>query len=88
MKTYKNDDTEYWHNEKGHLHRLDGPAVIYKDGDESWYKNGKRHRLDGPAMIRQTGIGYNAWFINGKEIKPIPNIICYLRKKINEKSKN
>lgn len=36
-----------WHciqyvNEAGEPHREDGPAEIYKDGDEFWYRDGER----------------------------------------------
>jgi len=99
--------TKHWYNKRGQLHRLDGPAIIFTDGAESWYKNGKRHRiggpsgswpnggqcwyqndklhrLDGPAFIDEYGT--EEWWINGKEVEPIPNIICILRRKLNEKS--
>lgn len=36
---------------RGELHRVDGPAVEYNDGDVSWYLHGQRHREDGPAVI-------------------------------------
>ena len=45
-------------------HRSDGPAVIYNDGDETWYFNGQYHRLDGPAIIRKNYC--NHWYKNGK----------------------
>ena len=32
--------TKEWFNEKGQLHRLDGPAVEWADGIKSWYLNG------------------------------------------------
>ena len=37
----------YYVNEK--LHREDGPAEEYPNGDKLWYKNGYLHREDGPA---------------------------------------
>jgi hypothetical protein len=40
---------KYWYEDRL-LHRLDGPAVEYCDGEKSWYKHGKLHRLDGPAI--------------------------------------
>ena len=74
---------ERWYNANGKLHRDDGPAFVSSDGQyRTWYKNGFCHRDDGPAMIRADGREF--WYINGKEIKPIPNIICYLRKKLDE----
>ena len=34
----------------GELHRTDGPAVEYANGNKYWYLNGKFHRTDGPAL--------------------------------------
>lgn len=45
------------------IHVCDGPAVIYQDGDMSWYKNDKRHRTDGPAMYKD---GNKYWYVEGK----------------------
>lgn len=53
-----------WKNEEGNLHRLDGPAIEYSNGDKSYWENGKRHRLDGPAVIFING--YTAYFQNGE----------------------
>jgi hypothetical protein len=36
-------------NEKGELHRVDGPAIEDTDGTRSWWVNGKLHRVDGHA---------------------------------------
>lgn len=46
------------------LHKLDGPAVIYENGDLAWYKNGEQHRLDGPAEIHANGDQF--WYRDGK----------------------
>ncbi|MFZ9907786.1 MAG: hypothetical protein ACO3FJ_08860 [Ilumatobacteraceae bacterium] len=54
MKEYK--------NQLGQLHRTDGPAVEYSDGDRLWCINGKLHREDGPAVENNR---YKSWFING-----------------------
>jgi hypothetical protein len=43
-------------NEDGKLHRLDGPAVEWKNGNKSWYYNGKLHRTDGPAIDWYDGV--------------------------------
>jgi len=45
------------------LHREDGPAVMYPNGDCSWYYHGQRHREDGPAVI--TG-NYQEWYHHGQ----------------------
>ncbi len=33
------------------LHREDGPAVEYPNGQSCWFLNGQYHREDGPAFI-------------------------------------
>ncbi len=50
-------------NNENKLHRLDGPAVEYKDGGKVWYQNGKLHRIDGPAVERANGDKW--WYQNG-----------------------
>jgi hypothetical protein len=45
------------------IHREDGPAIEYANGDKYWYINGKRHREDGPATEFASGTKY--WFLNG-----------------------
>jgi hypothetical protein len=40
-----------WHDDYGQYHRVNGPAVIWSNGDEEYYCHGKRHRVDGPAVI-------------------------------------
>jgi hypothetical protein len=55
--------TKRWRNKRGKLHRLDGPAVEFANGDEEWHKNGLLHRLDGPAYI--TADGHKEWFFEG-----------------------
>jgi len=52
-----------YYNEKGQLHRLDGPAVEYTDGSKEWWVNGDPHRLDGPAIERADGT--RVWLVNG-----------------------
>ena len=54
---------EIWRDNKGGLHRLDGPAIVYIKGREEWYKNNKLHREDGPAITNQRGTKY--WYVNG-----------------------
>ena len=49
-------------DEDGFLHCDDGPAVIYDDGTEEWYKHGVPHRIGGPAYISST---LKVWFNDG-----------------------
>lgn len=54
MKIIRTVDEEgfiRYKNEKGDLHRIDGPAINYEDRHEQWLINGELHREDGPAII-------------------------------------
>jgi hypothetical protein len=53
-----------WFNEKGQLHRLDGPAAEWADGYKCWYQNGFIHRMDGPA--EEWSDGSKFWYQNGQ----------------------
>ena len=67
MKTYivYVDDygTKSWRLD-GKLHREDGPAVEYTDGNKFWFLNDKRHRVDGPAI--EWADGGKEWYLNNK----------------------
>ena len=68
MITYKVIVDDYgdirWYNEKGQLHREDGPAYVYAHGTKYWYQNGQIHREDGPAI--EWTDGDKEWFLNNK----------------------
>ena len=49
---------------EGKLHREDGPAIEYANGDKLCYKEGKRHREHGPAIENADGNKY--WYKEGK----------------------
>jgi hypothetical protein len=67
--------TELHLNEDGVLHRLDGPAVVFTDGSEKWYKNGELHRDDGPAWSSPNGT--KEWFKEGNRHRiGGPALIC------------
>ena len=61
----------YKDKEKTILHREDGPAVEYYDGDKDWYFNGKLHRIDGPAV--EIVNGTSVWIINDEYIFQVDN---------------
>ncbi len=52
-----------YRNEKGELHRTDGPAYESFIG-KYWFINGLNHRTDGPAVEYISGD--KNWYINGK----------------------
>ena len=67
MKEYKvkvYDNSTIWFNLEGQLHKEDGPACEFTNGDKSWYLNGKRHREDGPAI--EYASGGKIWYLNGQ----------------------
>lgn len=50
----------------GIFHRVDGPAIIFENGDEEWYIFGRKHREDGPAVIYESG-KIQRWIYNGRK---------------------
>jgi hypothetical protein len=54
--------SKYWYL-NGQRHRLDGPAIEFKNGSKEWWFNGKKHREDGPAI--EDSNGHKAWYLNG-----------------------
>jgi len=65
--------TVCYYNSVGQIHRTDGPAIIFVNGDKYWMVNEKRHRLNGPAVIWYTdtssSMPVQEWWINNKEYK-------------------
>ena len=66
IKLVERNKTSYykWINGVHELHRVDGPAVEYANGDKEWHQNGQQHRLDGPAIEYKDG--HKVWYQNGK----------------------
>ena len=68
-------------NEHGELHRIDGPAIICKNGKdgfvdcEEWLKKGRLHRLDGHARSGykktkegETVVDWAQYWIDGDQL--------------------
>jgi len=53
-----------WRRADGKLHRLDGPAIEWKNGTKEWWVNGKLHRIGAPAL--EWDDGTRQWWFNGK----------------------
>jgi len=47
------------------LHREDGPACEYANGDKEWWLHDQRHREDGPAC--EYADGSKIWYQYGQE---------------------
>ena len=56
--------TRWYYNNAGQLHRTEGPAIEYANGNKEWWQDGLRHRTDGPAVewVDST----KSWFQNGQ----------------------
>ncbi len=54
-----------YYNEQFKLHREDGPALEYSNGDKFWIVNDSYHRLDGPAL--EYASGDRCYYIMGKQ---------------------
>ena len=65
---YRVDVDEYgtrrYYNDAGRLHRLDGPAIVWRSGSMQWWLNGQRHREDGPAVEHMDGT--RMWLLYGR----------------------
>ena len=61
-----------WRNEKGQVHRLDGPAIEYANGTKYWYQKNQLHRDDGPAV--EHADGSKAWYFEGKQYHAV---LCF-----------
>lgn len=65
MITYKvtvgNYGDIFWRNEKGQLHREDGPACEYTHGNKAWYLNGVYMTEEGYARamspVKELSVG-------------------------------
>ena len=64
IHTVSNGPMQICTNDQNEIHRTDGPAVIWANGSQEWFENGKCHRTDGlPAVIYADG--GQAWYHNG-----------------------
>lgn len=50
-------------NADGKLHKPNGPAAVFLNGDWEWWLYGKRHRYYGPYA------SWSSWYRHGKYIK-------------------
>lgn len=59
----KNKNNKVYKDDDGELHRVNGPAIEWSDGDYSWYHHGEWHRYYG---VQSTD---NNYIIFGKLVK-------------------
>ena len=68
----KKDNNKITVDSNGFEHSFnDEPAYIRYSGDnisdKFWYKHAYQHRLTGPAYISFNNLGYNQYWLNGKQ---------------------
>lgn len=68
-----NIDPILYKNEKGELHREDGPAVIHYNGDTCWYYNGNLHNDNGPAIVHSNV--YKGYYHHGTQYSRVGFLI-------------
>ena len=59
-----------YYDKDGELHRLDGPAIEYANGNKRWYWHGKWHCETGPAL---DDADYQAYYYHNKRYYPKDN---------------
>ena len=63
IMSVSNTGTKTCRNAQGQLHRLDGPAVEWRNGSKEWWVDGFRHRSDGPSLVYNDG--HMEWHLRG-----------------------
>ena len=58
--------TRFYSNSQGLWHRVHGPAVIWANGDGSWWLNDRLHREDGAAITYSNG--ECEWWVDGQRL--------------------
>ena len=48
-------------------HRVDGPALVWADGEQYWYRRGRFHFAHGPAIIWPGG--RLRWYEDGQLLR-------------------
>jgi hypothetical protein len=54
----------YYLNAKNQYHRIGGSAIIWSNGSQEYWVDGKKHRTDGPAYIDSNG--NEEYWVNNK----------------------
>ena len=52
------DGNQRWFDVNGQHHRLDGPAVIWADGSQEWWVNGKNITREANQWMTQQSINW------------------------------
>ena len=66
-REYRRNGTVRWLDDEGHAHRLDGPAVVWPDGTQFWYRHRRYHFAHGPSDLYAEGLV--AWYEAGEYLR-------------------
>ena len=56
-----------WLDDKGHFHREDGPAVVWPNGGQFWFRHGQDHFAYGPSDLCYDGT--LVWYEDGDPLR-------------------
>ena len=66
-RRYRRVGMVLWFDDKGRLHREDGPASIWPDGTQYWYRRGRDHFAHGPSDLWADGLV--RWYEDNKYLR-------------------
>ena len=66
-RRYDRDGSVRWIDDEGQSHREDGPASVYADGGQFWWRHGRFHFVHGPAILYADG--RLAWYEDDKYLR-------------------
>ena len=64
--TVNSQGATMYRNHLGQFHRIHGPAVIYANGSEYWFRHDRLHRVDGPAI--NWADGTRSWYLDDQKL--------------------
>ena len=56
-----------WYDDERYTHREDGPAVVWSDGRQFWWRHGRSHFAHGPADLWPSGT--LRWLEDGRYLR-------------------
>ena len=65
-RRYDRDGTVRWLDDEDWSHRLDGPAVVWDNGTQFWYRYGLYHFAHGPSDLWANG--WLRWYEDGEDL--------------------
>ena len=81
IKFFPNGNRHYF-NSKGEIHRTNGPAIIYHEGNfwhKTYFLHGNFHRKDGPAIENSRGHKEYWYYGNRIDVESTEDFIRYIK---------